>query len=243
MINKYYDKDDRILIANVLDKYNSYNKTGKSSYTNFLNNKKLSIVVNYLEYQKIPYSIYEPYDFLEKKIIVFGEYDNYVTFYKIDISDDISHSNILGTLFSLGLDESLIGDIFVEDGYFYYTNLTRMNNFLEDNLVLIKNKLVTLNKVNDIILKKCHFEKLSIMVNSMRIDNILSKITSKSRNQVNSMLLDKLVLLNYKEISSNSILLKENDILSIRKYGKYKIGKQIGLTKKDNIILEIYRYV
>ena len=49
--------------------------------------------------------------------------------------NNLKHSQILGTLFSLGLDDSLIGDIFVEDGYFYYTNLTRMNSFIENNLV------------------------------------------------------------------------------------------------------------
>ena len=36
--------------------------------------------------------------------------------------------------------------------------------------------------------------------------------------------------------------LKENDILSIRHVGKFKIGTKLGNTKKDNIILEINQY-
>lgn len=243
MVDRYFEKNDRILIANVLDKYKSYVKSGKNTCTNFLNNEQLKMITKYLDHKKIPYSIYEPYSFLEKKIISFGKYNNFITFYKVNINSDIKHSNILGTLFSLGLDESLIGDIFVEDGYFYYTNLTRMNSFLETNLVLIKNQVVTLEKVDEILLTKNHLEKTSILVSSMRIDNVISKITSKSRNQVNKMLIDKLVLLNYKEINSNSILLKEGDILSIRKFGKYKIGEKIGFTKKDNIVLEISKYI
>lgn len=243
MIDSYFNKEDKMLIANILDKYKQFKKTGNSTYSNFLNNEKLKIVCNYLDYQKIPYSIYEPYPFLEKKIIYFGEYSNFITFYKVKINNDIKHSNILGTLFSLGLDDSLIGDIFVEKGYFYYTNLTRFNSFLETNLVLIKNQVVTLEKTDEITLLEKHFEIITILVSSMRLDNILSKLTSKSRSQVINLINDKLVLLNYKEVKNSSILLKENDILSIRKYGKYKIGNVSGFTKKNNIVLEIIKYI
>ena len=57
------------------------------------------------------------------------------------------------------------------------------------------------------------------------------------------MFLDKMILLNYHEIKNNNTILKEDDILSIRRYGKYKIGKDLGFTKKDNIILEIIKYI
>jgi len=242
MIDNYYKKEDKILIANILDKYKSYLKTGKSTCSNFLNSEKLKLVTNYLDHKKISYSIYEPYPFLEKKIIYFGKYNDFITFYKVKI-ESINHSQILGTLFSLGLDDSLIGDIYVEDGYFYYTNLTRMNTFIENNLIMIKNELVTLVKVNDIILTKEHFETIKLLVSSMRIDTIVSKITFKSRSQVTKMFLEKLVLLNYQEVKNINTILKEDDILSIRKYGKYKIGSNIGYTKKENIILEIIKYI
>lgn len=242
MIESFYNKEDKMLLANVIDKYKIYQKNGKSICTNFLNSEKIKLVTQYLNNKKIPYSIYEPYPFLEKKIIYFGEYDNFITFYKVKMTN-IKHSHVLGTLFSLGLDDSLIGDIFIEDGYFYYTNLTRMNNFIETNLVLINNEIITFEKVDEIILNKVHFEELTILVSSMRIDNIVSKLTSKSRNQVNKMILEKLILLNYHELKNTNNLLKENDILSIRKYGKFKIGKKQGQTKKDNIILSIIKYV
>lgn len=242
MIDSYYKKEDRIIIANILDKYKSYLKTGKSNYSNFLNSETLKIVTQYLNNKKISYSIFEPYPFLDKKIIYFGEYENFVTIYKINVSD-ITHQQILGTLFSFGLDDSLIGDIFIEDDCFYYTNLTRMNSFLENHLIMIKNKLLTLTKVDEITLNKNHFETITVLVSSMRIDNIVSKLISKSRGQVNKMILDKMLLLNYKEVNNNNTLLKEGDILSIRKYGKYKIGQDIGFTKKKNMVLEIIKYI
>lgn len=242
MIDSFYKKEDKMLLANVLDKYRLYQKHGKSVCTNFLNSEKLRLVTQYLNNKKITYSIYEPYPFLEKKIIYFGEYDNFITFYKVNMIN-LKHSHVLGTLFSLGLDDSLIGDIFIEDGYFYYTNLTRLNSFIENNLVVINNEIVTFEVVDDIVLNKEHFEELTILVSSMRLDNIVSKLTSKSRSQVNKMILEKLIILNYHEVKNANTVLKEDDILSIRKYGKFRIGKKIGLTKKENIVLNIVKYI
>ena len=37
--------------------------------------------------------------------------------------------------------------------------------------------------------------------------------------------------------------LKENDIFSIRRYGKYKFSKIVKNTKKDNIIIEYHKFI
>lgn len=238
-----FTKQETILLSNMIDKYEIYKKSGKNTYSNFLNPSEISLVISYLNHKNIPYSVYEPYPFLEKKIVYFGEYDNFVTFYQITASEKLSHSQVLGSLFSIGFHENTIGDIFIENGICYYTNLTKMNSYLEENLTYIGNQLVTLEKIDEINLKEKHTELFTILVSSMRLDNIISKITFQSRSQVEKMFLDKRILLNYKEVKNTSICLKENDILSIRKVGKFKIGKQQGITKKENTILEVYKYI
>ena len=238
----YFNKEDKMLIGNVLDKYDKYIKTGISTYTNFLNSGKLDIVCKYLDSKKIEYSLYPKEECLEKKIIVFGEYLDYITFYKVDIND-ITHSNVLGTLFSLGLEDDMIGDIYVEDNCFYITNLTRMNEFLVNEFTMIKHKTIKLKKVDEIVLEKEHFKSIEILVSSYRLDNIVSKITNKSRSMILEMINNKEILLNYHEIKSSSITIKKGDILSIRKYGKYRINEAKGLTKKNKFILEIIKYI
>lgn len=243
MNNKFYTKKENILISSIMDKYRIYKKDNKSTCTNFLNPSELKLATSYLNSEKINYSIYEPYPFMEKKIIYFGDYDNFVTFYKISISKEITHPNILGTLFSLGLTPNTIGDIFLEDGCFYYTNLSRMNPFLEHNFLAINNEKITLNRVSEIIIKRKQFEEYTIMVSSLRIDNIISKLASCSRNQALDMIKNKLVLLNYEEEIKAHTILKKDDIISIRRVGKFKIGEEKGYTKKNNLILEIYKYM
>lgn len=237
-----YSKEEKILISNIIDKYNSYLKYGKSTCSNFLNIHEFKLITNYLDHLKIEYHVYDKYDFLEKRIIYFGEYEDFITFYQIK-NNKITHQQVLGTLFSLGLTENMIGDIIVEDDYIYYSNLTRLNVFLEENLRIVANKLIRLEKINKITLIQNHFSEFSIIVSSMRLDNVLSKITSKSRSQVLDFIKDKQVLLNYQEIKNSNINLKEDDILSIHKIGKFKISKSIGISKKNNIILEIKKYI
>lgn len=242
-IQKHLTKQEKILIASIVDKYEIYKDTGKSTYSNFINSHQLDLITSYLNSKHIPYLIYEPYDFLEKKIIYFGDYENFIYFYKVKTSSKVTHQQILGTLFSLGLKEDTIGDIIVEDNYFYYTTLAKLDKFLLNNFTFINHQLITLEKTESIVLEKEHFNSSTILVSSMRLDNILSKLLLKSRSQIQGIISDKLVLLNYKDIKNSSIILKESDILSICRVGKFKIGKKKGYTKKDNIVLEIIRYI
>ena len=61
------------------------------------------------------------------------------------------------------------------------------------------------------------------------------------RNETIKYINNGLVLLNYNEISHKKMV-KENDIISIRKVGKFIIGKEEKRTKKDNIVLSIKKY-
>lgn len=236
-------KQDKILRDNVLDKYYSYLSNKRKTSTNFFNSFDIDKITRFLDNKNIEYGVYDKYPFLEKKIIYFGEYDNYITIFKAKKSDKIKHSNILGTLFSLGLTDDVIGDIIVMDDYFYLTTLTRLSSFIKNNLTIINGERIELLEDTDIVLNKDRFLKMKLLVSSMRVDTIVSKITNTNRLKVNSMIKDNIILVNYNTVKSSSLILKNNDILSIRKYGKYIIKNIIGTTKKNNLVLEIEKYI
>lgn len=236
-------KQDKILRDNVLDKYYSYLSNKRKTSTNFFNSFDIDKITRFLDNKNIEYGVYDKYPFLEKKIIYFGEYDNYITIFKAKKSDKIKHSNILGTLFSLGLTDDVIGDIIVMDDYFYLTTLTRLSSFIKNNLTIINGERIELLEATDIVLNKDRFLKMKLLVSSMRVDTIVSKITNTNRLKVNSMIKDNIILVNYNTVKSSSLILKNNDILSIRKYGKYIIKNIIGTTKKNNLVLEIEKYI
>lgn len=236
------EKEDKIKISNLLDKYLLYKNKGISSTSNFLNPREVAIWENRVMNTDDDYKVISVFPDSEKKVICFGDSSDEITIYLGKTSSKVRHKDILGSLFSLGLDYDTIGDIYVCDNYFYLVNLTRLNSFIENNLVKIGNNLVSLQKVKEIILDHDLYKRKELIVNSMRLDVIVSKLSNTSRSISLNKISNKEVLVNYKVMMKPILLLKENDILSIRRVGKFKIGKVIGSTKKDKYILEINEY-
>ena len=54
---------------------------------------------------------------------------------------------------------------------------------------------------------------------------------------------NKEVIVNYDVMNKNSYILKENDIFSIRRYGKYKFVGIVKSTKKNNFIVRYLKYI
>ena len=65
------------------------------------------------------------------------------------------------------------------------------------------------------------YESNKYLCSSLRIDNVVSSITNLSRSSVDELFKDDNVLLNY-EIVKKFRVIEEGDILSIRRFGKYK---------------------
>ena len=163
ILKRIIKKEDKILVNNVIDKYLKYEKTGINTYTNFLDLRQYKLIEKILKHGKISFNTYKACEECEKLLIYFGNYEDYVTIYSFKNSD-IKHKDVLGTLFSLGYDIDTIGDIFINEDNIYITNLSRLNNFLENSLYSIKNKRVKLEKVNEIILKEDRFISLKIVI-------------------------------------------------------------------------------
>lgn len=214
-----------------------YNK----GYTNFLTQKDLMLVKGKLN--KNEYKIYEPYEECSK-VILYKKTIPDIKLYKIESSISLRHQDILGTIFSLGLKEDTFGDITKYQDSFYIFLLPHLVDYFKYNLTSIKyNKI---NLVEEDISLTEHFKQEYItkeyIVTSLRIDNVVSTITNNSRNQVLDKFLNKEILLNYEEDIKPTRILRENDIFSIRKYGKYKFSKIIKTTKKGGLIIEILQY-
>lgn len=230
------NKNDEYKIKNSIEKL----KRGKS--TNFLDIGKLK-QLSYL-LKKEEYNIYYPYEDSEKVIL----YTNILP--KIDIiiinsNEELKHNEILGSLFGLNIDMDYIGDIIIEDNNYYIITLPTITKLVLDNLNIIGNKLVTTELSDLSILNNYHkkYEDKEIIVSSLRIDNVISKIISTSRTIVKDKIKNKEIILNYNILTNPSYVLQENDIFSIRRHGKYKFISIIKTTKKENYIIKYQKYI
>lgn len=214
-----------------------YNK----GYTNFLTGKDLMQVKSKLS--KNEYKIYEPFEECSK-VILYKKTIPDIKLYKIVSKVELRHQDILGTIFSLGLKEDTFGDITKYQDSFYIFLLPHLVDYFKYNLVEIKNNKIELVEEDINITNNFKQEYIikEYIVSSLRIDNVISTITNNSRNQVLDKFLNKEILLNYEEDIKPTRTLRENDIFSIRKYGKYKFSKIIKTTKKGGLIIEVLQY-
>ena len=227
---------DRVLVSSILDKYIKHDKTGINTYSNFLDMREYKVVSSILNKYKIPFNTYKVIDECEKVIIYFGEYDNFVTTYRIK-NNNFKHKDILGSLFSLGYDNSSIGDIFISNDYVYFTNLTRLNPVIETELNIIGNSYIDIEKCDEIILDRDRFIDLNIVIPSYR-----GKLSNLSRNDSTKYIKDGMVLVNYEEATNPSKTLNIGDIISIRKVGKFIISSEVLTSKKGNFLVNFKKY-
>ena len=215
-------------------------KMGKN--TQFLDGRELKIVTWKLK--KNEYNVYYPYKDSEKVMLYTGKIPK-VKLFKIYTVENIRHQDILGSLFALNIDSSYFGDIVLFNDYYYVFVSEDLALYIKDNLKMVGNKKVSLEEVDLSVLDNYErkYEEKEIIVSSLRIDNIISGIINTSRKVALDKIKNKEVIVNYDVMNKNSYILKENDIFSIRRYGKYKFVGIVKSTKKNNYIVKYLKYI
>lgn len=218
------------------------NKLYSDGYTYFLNPKELKDVTNHLK--KNTYNIYKPYESSEKNIIYLKDIPSLILF-EIIISVNIKHQDILGSLYSLGIEDNLFGDIIIHDNHYYFYTFQNMKTYFEMEFTKIGKNNISLitqdiNYLNDY---EPSFLPITIINSSLRIDSVIAKIIHTNREKVKELIKEKKIIYNYDLLKDNSIVLKPGDTFSIRRFGKYKFNKIISNTKKDNLVIEILKYI
>lgn len=229
-------KSDVYKINNAVEKI----KTGKN--TQFLDGRELKIVTGKLK--KNEYNVYYPYKDSEKVVLYTGKVPK-VRLFKIYTVENIRHQDILGSLFALNIDSSYFGDIVLYNDYYYVFVSEDLALYIKDNLKMIGNKKVSLEEVDLSVLDNYErkYEEKEMIISSLRIDNVVSGIINTSRKVALDKIKNKEVVVNYGVMNKNSYILKESDIFSIRRYGKYKFVGIVKSTKKNNFIVRYLKYI
>ena len=212
-----------------------------SNSTNFVEIKYLNRVKK--ELKNVKYNIYEPF-IGATKVILYNKMPN-IKIYEIVSSNDLRHQDILGTLYSLNISDEMFGDVVIWNNRYFIIILSSIDNYIKSNLISIRNSKVDLIEKDPYYLKnyKQEYEEFNIIVPSIRVDVIVSKIINSSRSNALEKIKNDDIYLNYELLTKPTYMLKENDIFSIRKYGKYKFLGEINKTKKGSLVIKYLKYV
>lgn len=260
ILSLFSKKDEKIFAAALIDNINHFESNNYITNTDFLN----------MNEKRIAESILNKFNINYKTVSVFCDSERFVIFMIPDyISDDaledifneyisvlkitpkskvnISHSKYMGTIYSLGLKESVIGDIIVNNEVCYVSVLKSAESYFCNNLFSVARNEVKAEplKVNDDTLKnvRVKFEQKEILVASLRIDVVLAAAYNLSRSEVKLKIENGDLIINSKEMFFVAYAVQESDIVSFRRCGKFKVCKAHGNTKSGKTYLTIKKYV
>jgi len=245
------NEEDKLLIAKILDKIKISKTQNKITNSYFLNEFQINLVQKQLQkIQEKQYFFFGGYgdsirkiliaypDKLEKEIVL-ENMEEIISSIKIELPSEIKgklkHKDYLGTLMGFGLARERVGDIIVYDDRAYLIVMKENAEYIINSLKQEKNfkkakiEIIELSKIKT---KPIEFDNITISVNSLRLDNIISEILKTSRKVATEYLEDEKVTINYSIETKSHKSIKEKDLLVIRGHGKYIVERFLGKNKK-----------
>lgn len=150
---------------------------------------------------------------------------------------DASHRDFLGSILALGIKRNMIGDIVLKDGVCYIFALNSICDFFLSELKKVGRQNVKMNilSYSDVHFEPKEFNESFITVASLRLDGVISAALHISRAKAQELIKKELANLNWQPATNSSKNVAEGDFISVRKYGRFKIGEILGETKKGRI--------
>lgn len=156
---------------------------------------------------------------------------------------EINHRAILGSLMGLGIKRECIGDITIIDKDAYFAATEEISSFLESEFNYVGNIPIKLERIDYPIYNEVKYDITLHFLASLRLDAVVSQACHISRSEANEMIVLGLVMVNHEIINNTSFIVKENDELSIRHKGHYKIHSIGNESKSGRIKVEIAKRV
>ena len=159
-------------------------------------------------------------------------------------SDDFSHRDFLGALMNLGIDRSTLGDIRVGHREAYLFCLESIAPFICENLEQVKHTHVRCRIVSEAAkVPEEEPENVVVQVASARIDAVIAKVYNKSRNDVIELFRAGKVYVGGRLCENNSRMLKEQETVNVRGFGKFVYHGVKGETRKGKLSIRaaVYR--
>ena len=157
--------------------------------------------------------------------------------------EELSHRDVLGSLIGLGLARESIGDILPQKGKCDFIVAEPTLPVVLENLKRVgrtgvrcqKSDMNTLESVTTFVSRRG-------TVSSLRLDALVSMLTGQSRQRSSELIQSELVQKNYSIENRTSCSFEEEDIITVRGYGKYIVDTIGTPTRKNRLPVECRKY-
>ena len=240
---------DKTFLGHIKDISLRAEKSGRYFFTSFLTQAQQSDIES-MKRELCTFKFYGGADMTERNMARFGdeneigwEQDFPITILKVSplnakFADALTHRDFLGALMNLGIERDQIGDIAVRDNEAYIFATDKMADYICEKLDKVKHtnvKCEITDNIPDGELYRCENEE--IIVSSVRIDCVIAGVFKLSRNEAQNLIESEKVFVNSRAVISVSKELCENDVVSVRGYGKFVFSGEKSRTKKGRIVI------
>ena len=259
MQNKYENNDEaKILVAKMKDKQRFCETKNKITYSDFLNENEKNIIQKNMNLDN--FFFYGVNENADREILVFypekineelarKNLKDIIAIIRINLPNDMKgkfeHRNYLSALMKIGLERERIGDILVDDNGADIITFESNKNYIIQSLSELtrfrKSKIELIN-IDQIRKKEDKFENTTIIVSSMRVDNIIAELAKCSRNKAEELIESERVYINYEAICKNSKIVNVGDVVTIRGKGKFIIDGLVRNTRGERLVLKVRKY-
>ena len=157
----------------------------------------------------------------------------------------LSHRDCLGALLGLGIKREMLGDILCDERLFYVFASSKISDYIAANLNKIGNAGVRIRKISvaEFVAPKPKVQIKGIFIMSNRLDAVLSGALDLSRAKAAELVRAERVSVNHALKTDVSLKVNTGDLLSVRGFGRFRVGDEGNKSRKGRTYLEIIKYI
>ena len=222
--------------------------------TDFLRPEEIGEVVREIEVRGIPYLVWGGYEHAERARILMDRS------LSLDVTEvplavlryrghakylQGNHRDWLGALMSFGFKREKLGDILIREDGADVVVAKELLSYLEHMPLRIRGVPVRLESIEqeNWIPPEAQTESFFISVETPRLDAVLARALHLDRKKATRLIEEGLVQINHRLIDKPSKPVQEEDLLSIRGFGRLRIGQDMGMSKKGKRRILVTRYL
>lgn len=256
ILNTYKKPEDKICLAQVLDKIKLSQTKNITQNTNFLDMYQIALVKNFLnKIKQEQYQLWGGYENAERQIFIalpdkeaFSKQTLKVV--RITLPEEekgkYAHRNYLGGIVKLGLKREMVGDILVDENGADIIVVSDFATILKEELKKLtrfENSKIEIVEIENLRKPNIQKEEIKIIVASLRLDNIVSDLARSSRSKSVEIIKQERVFINGQNETKVSKQVKINDVITIRGKGRFIIKGITGTTRSGRPVITVEKYV
>lgn len=262
ILKDYKKPEDKLLLAQILDKIDFASKRDSIEATDFLDMYQIAMVKNFIRKTDNTNSIlFGGFEDAERKIMflysnkyndkmVEKNYSKTIEIIRIILPEEekgkYTHRNYLGGIVKIGMKREKVGDIIVaEDGADILVKTEVAETLKQElgTLTRFQNAKIEITGLENLRKPEIKVEEISIIVPSLRLDNIVSDLAKTSRSKAVQILDSERVFVNGKNETKASKQIKLGDVITIRGKGRFVVKEFCGTTRTGRTVVKIEKFI